>query len=372
MAPAENRTDGHVSARLPAGVLIFDSKCGVTDSDPAWTDATGLSREQTIGDGWLDALAPASRGPALAQLERAAGGSVSPASEWEVAPGGRARRIDAVAQRMPSAPESEHGCVVAIVDVTPVCAREDQLIHDATHDGLSGLLNRRAFDGIVEHALTRLARHCATLAVLFIDLDGFKSVNDRFGHGVGDAVLSLESDRLTSILRPSDTVARIGGDEFVILCEDVQCPSDAVSVATRVIEVSMRPFNVDGEAIQLGASVGIAFTGDAATTTTALVQRADRAMYAAKTLGRGQIAVCDEVVPRHSGAAVSITSRPGHRGALDIPVTTRVEVRERFLGRWSRGFDVETATTSGYRLRRTSDNHVLPGEFTPDLVRRAP
>jgi diguanylate cyclase (GGDEF)-like protein len=356
-------------ARVPAGVLIFDAKRGVTEADHAWTDATGLSREQTLGGGWLDALAPRSRAAALAQLERVAGGSASSSTEWEVAAGSQARRIDAVAQRIPSTNGTAATCVVAIVDVTPLRAHEDQLVHDATHDGLSGLLNRRAFDRIVERALTRLERQRATLAVLFVDLDGFKAVNDRFGHSAGDTVIATVGHRLASAVRPCDTVARIGGDEFLILCEDVNNRADAITVAQRVIDVTARPFDIDGESIELGASVGVAFTGDVAATTSSLVQRADRAMYAAKTLGRGQIAVCRDDQPM--GAHARRPTRGARSDELDMPVSTLVEVRERFRGGWSSGFDVATTTEGGYRLRRISDNHVLPGEFAAEIVRRA-
>src|SRR3954462_11870750 len=110
-----------------------------------------------------------------------------------------------------------------------------------THDTLSGLLDRRAFDHIVEHALARLERGRSTLAVLFIDLDSFTSVNDHLGRAIGDVVLRAESNRLVSILRAGDNVARVGGDEFVMLCENVH-ETDAIAVGRRVIDATEQPF----------------------------------------------------------------------------------------------------------------------------------
>jgi diguanylate cyclase (GGDEF)-like protein len=110
---------------------------------------------------------------------------------------------------------------------------------------------------VVDHALAGAERSRATVAVLFIDLDGFKAVNDLFGHAVGDRVLVATSDRLMSVVRPNDTVARVGGDEFVILCADVERSEDALNVAQRVVEVVAEPFVVAGQSIRIAACVGV-------------------------------------------------------------------------------------------------------------------
>jgi diguanylate cyclase (GGDEF)-like protein len=354
--------------RRPAGVLLFHSQQGVIESDQAWASAGGLSHQQTLGDGWLTALAPCSRVPATAQLREAAKGHASVGVEWQLAGRTAVRRVDAVAQPLPLARRT-HTCIVAMVDVTNTAAHQDELVYAATHDSLSGLLNRAAFDAAVGHALSGADRRETTVAVLFIDLDGFKSVNDSFGHGVGDAVLVSASDRLTAILRPNDTVARLGGDEFVILCEDVHRMDDALIVARRVVETMAQPFVVDGAPIQVAASVGVALAGEAATTS-ALVQRADHAMYDAKQRGPGSIAVCGAAPG--SRATAARPSRPGDPETLQLPVSTRVEVRERYRGGWCGGYRVASASPRGYRLRRTSDGHVLPVEFDARSVRRTP
>jgi diguanylate cyclase (GGDEF)-like protein len=251
-------------------------------------------------------------------------------------------------------------------------ADRGQLIHGTTHDALSGLLNRPTFERIVAQALARVARRQSSFGMFLIDLDGFTSVNDRFGRGVGNVVLRAESNRLVSLLRTSDTAARVGAGEFAVLREGGEHRGDVITVGRHVIDATERPFEVGGEAIELGASVGLAFTHGAATTVGSLFRRADCAMREAKRNGGSQIAVYDETAPDPRRR----TNAPSARSVADrehaLPIATSVEVRDQFCGKWSRGFSVTTASRRGYRLRRTSDQYELPGEFSANEVRRVP
>ena len=130
-------------------------------------------------------------------------------------------------------------------------------MHRANHDSLTGLLNRAGFAAVVDHALARLERRSETLAVMFIDLDDFKSVNDAFGHLAGDCVLVAIGDRLRAAVRSSDTLARVGGDEFVVLSEDLVGSADAIAAAERVIQAVSQPLDIEGELIRVSASVGV-------------------------------------------------------------------------------------------------------------------
>jgi hypothetical protein len=151
---ARSETPPDINARRrPAGVLLFHSQQGVIESDQAWASAGGLSPDQSLGDGWLTALAPCSRVAATAQLREAATGRASVGVEWQLAGRTAVRRVDAVAQPVPLTARP-HVCVVAIVDVTNTAAHQDELVYAATHDSLSGLLNRAAFDTAVGHALS--------------------------------------------------------------------------------------------------------------------------------------------------------------------------------------------------------------------------
>ena len=157
------------------------------------------------------------------------------------------------------------------------------LTHRALHDTLTGLPNRELFCDRLEQALARARRRTSPMAVLFVDLDGFKQVNDEYGHKAGDDVLAEAAERLRRLVRTADTVARYGGDEFTILAEDVGDVETARHLGERVAEELSRPY-VDG--LDVGASVGVAFTAHpAATTPDALIRRADHAMYRSKRPG---------------------------------------------------------------------------------------
>jgi diguanylate cyclase (GGDEF)-like protein len=170
---------------------------------------------------------------------------------------------------------------------------KDQLRHQAFHDPLTDLGNRTRFMDRLEHALQRASRKTDGIAVLFIDLDDFKSVNDSLGHPAGDQLLIGVAARLQACLRPGDTAARLGGDEFAILLEELNDAEYAILVATRVIEALRVPMILNGTEVFVRGSIGIAISG-AISSADELLRRADVAMYAAKADGKGQFAIYDE------------------------------------------------------------------------------
>jgi diguanylate cyclase (GGDEF)-like protein len=164
----------------------------------------------------------------------------------------------------------------------------DALVYQALHDSLTGLPNRSLFMDRLGHCLARSTRGMNPAAVMYIDVDAFKSVNDSLGHAAGDELLVTVAGRLDSCVRPGDTVARLGGDEFVVLLEEVDSPEEACRVAERVLEELRRPCTLHGHELIVTASVGIAtgFEGAAE-----LVRNADVAMYRAKSTGKGRYEV---------------------------------------------------------------------------------
>jgi diguanylate cyclase (GGDEF)-like protein len=158
----------------------------------------------------------------------------------------------------------------------------EKLAHQALHDPLTGLPNRTLLYDRTALALRSTGRYGGSIALLFVDLDNFKMINDAFGHEAGDALLLDVARRLQAEIRPSDTAARLGGDEFIVLCERLEDPEqDAVAVAKRLLAALRRPFELHGKAVSISASIGIAVaTGGEAPDT--LVSRADGAMYRAK------------------------------------------------------------------------------------------
>lgn len=173
-----------------------------------------------------------------------------------------------------------------IEDVTDRKVVEERLLHQVLHDSLTGLPNRLLFMDRLQHALARSQRARTPVAVLFVDLDHFKSVNDHHGHRAGDQLLDSVARTLERAVRPADTVARLGGDEFALLCEDMSSEQDAVLVAQRLGEALNQPFAVDNARISVTASIGIAFAQEDDEPHT-LLKHADAAMYKVKEGGRG-------------------------------------------------------------------------------------
>jgi diguanylate cyclase (GGDEF)-like protein/PAS domain S-box-containing protein len=183
---------------------------------------------------------------------------------------------------------SVHGIEMFTViarDATVRKLHEDQLEHQATHDPLTGLANRKLFDELLVRAVFRAERGRRALAVLYMDLDGFKDVNDVFGHQAGDRVLTETARRLESVIRPGDIVARLGGDEFVVLCENLNSPDDAEKIATRVVQAVGQPIAVAAGVATVTGSVGVAI-GALGESAASVVARADEAMYRTKQDGK--------------------------------------------------------------------------------------
>jgi diguanylate cyclase (GGDEF)-like protein len=165
---------------------------------------------------------------------------------------------------------------------------EDQLRHRAFHDDLTGLANRALFANRVEHALIRNARRDGSMAVLFLDLDDFKTINDTLGHTEGDMLLGMVADRLRECLRAGDTAARLGGDEFAVLLEEVDNENEALQIAERILAALRSPFVLQGREVGVGASIGISTGHHSSDGADAMLRDADVAMYIAKSRGKGR------------------------------------------------------------------------------------
>jgi diguanylate cyclase (GGDEF)-like protein/PAS domain S-box-containing protein len=209
--------------------------------------------------------------------------------EWELTDAsGRARHAESAINNLISDP-SVGGLVINTRDATDQVALEHQLRHQAFHDPLTGLANRALLTDRAEQALARSVRSGATVAVLLVDLDGFKAVNDSLGHQMGDVVLCEVARRLESLVRSEDTVARLGGDEFVILIDDVTGMEETRALAGRVCDVLRPRFSLPGWDYAVTASVGVAIGSSSGTDVPDLLRDADTAMYVAKTSGKDSV-----------------------------------------------------------------------------------
>lgn len=179
-------------------------------------------------------------------------------------------------------------------DITELKQIQHRLRYEATHDPLTGLPNRSLFRELGEQALARASRHGSETAVLFLDLDGFKHVNDTLGHSMGDMVLVEIAARLRIGVRSGDVIARIGGDEFCVLCERVAGEDEAEELARRLIDVVSVPLHLSGHEMHIGTSIGVAIDHHGDTTIEKLIRNADVGLYQAKRDGRGQVASFSE------------------------------------------------------------------------------
>jgi diguanylate cyclase (GGDEF)-like protein len=194
-------------------------------------------------------------------------------------------------------------------------ASTDELLHRALHDTLTGLPNRELVTDRLEHALAKTSRTPGEVAVLFVDLDRFKSVNDNYGHHVGDKLLIAVAERLTAVLRPGDTLGRLAGDEFVVVCEELPAPTVAGEVADRIVEAMAKPFSIGAYEISTDASVGVATARDAHGTSAGaedMLRHADAAMYLAKRRGGAQRSTASDLTRADTERRKGIDRDLGH------------------------------------------------------------
>jgi diguanylate cyclase (GGDEF)-like protein/PAS domain S-box-containing protein len=259
---------------------------------PAVERVLGYRVEDRVGRSALDVVHPDDRAWAeqlLADVLRSPGAQL--AGEFRVRHAdGSWRSIEAVAKNLLDDP-AVGGVVVNYRDITMRKALEEELRHQAFHDALTGLANRALFADRLGHALARTRRARQRLAVLFVDLDDFKNVNDSLGHGEGDHLLVAVAERLQGALRAGDTIARMGGDEFAVLVEDPAEAGSPLDVAERLLSALQAPFERGGKELFVHASVGVAISTSTKQTADELLRNADVSMYTAKSNGKNRIEV---------------------------------------------------------------------------------
>jgi diguanylate cyclase (GGDEF)-like protein len=242
-------------------------------------------------------VAPSGESPSRTQSPAQAPERTTPAAPERTTPAAPAR------MSVPSEPQPPSRVLIEHVtrragssqDPPPLLTGHDAVLaQQALQDVLTGLPNRRLFLSHLEHAIAGLTRHPSLTAVLFFDLDRFKSINDTIGHAVGDELLVVAAQRLRAALRPEDVVARLGGDEFVVLLENLNEPIEAVQAAERLLGALSLPAMLSGHEVTTGASIGVALTSDGSIPPDEMLIRADTAMYRAKQRGRGRVEVFDE------------------------------------------------------------------------------
>ncbi len=249
------------------GTACFDNRTVITENiatDRLWDDYRELALPHGLRACWSMPI-PSNRGDVL--------GSFAVYRDQPSCPSARDLEFMAMATRL-AAVAIEHRLLT------------DQLSHQAQHDALTGLPNRLLFQDRLNQALAQAERKKLQVAVLYMDLDRFKNINDMLGHSSGDALLRQASTRLQACIRKTDTLARLGGDEFTVVLSELNDPQDAMRVATKLIETMRAPFHVDRQELFVTLSLGISIYPDDGVESDTLMANADAAMYRAKETGR--------------------------------------------------------------------------------------
>ena len=273
-------------------IFVVDSSLRVREASAAIATVLGLSPGSASGRRIADLFPNRENDEMLTAIARAASGADRVLTvEWARFDDEGRRRYTQTTISNLLADDAIQGIVLNSRDVTEQKRLESELRHQAFHDPLTQLANRALFIDRAEHALVRSQRRAGSTAVLLIDLDEFKTVNDSLGHSAGDELLAIIAQRLRLNVRPGDTIARLGGDEFVILLEDVVGHDEVTNTVDRLLGVVQSPVMLDGRDHNVGASIGVAFCDDAAHTVEELLRNADTAMYVAKSNGKGRAVV---------------------------------------------------------------------------------
>ena len=274
-----------VTDNLPALVAYIDTAQCFQFCNATFQSWLGLDPAAQVGRHMVEVLGPAMYEARRAAVERALAGE-RVEFDVETPVRGEIRCLHNVYIPDPARDGSIRGLYALSSDVSAQKAVERQLAALARVDALTGLPNRHALNERLHEALARAERSGDLLALMFLDVDRFKDINDRFGHGTGDRVLKEFGERLRGSVRATDTVARLAGDEFVIVLEGLGTDVEPTAVAQKIVAQMNRPFEVDGRVLHVTTSIGVAFHRHGNLDPAALLARADGALYAAKTAGR--------------------------------------------------------------------------------------
>ncbi|MYN43918.1 EAL domain-containing protein [Pseudoduganella sp. FT93W] len=281
------------------GIMVVSADLLITKINPAFTRITGYTADEVIGRS-PSILSSGQQDPAY---YRAMWESVLQKTFWSGEIWNRRKSGELYAELLSistvrnSTGEVEH-YVGVFSDISQLKAHEAELDRIAHYDPLTGTPNRRLLTDRMELAIARATRSGRALAVCFIDLDGFKQVNDRLGHAAGDTLLVGVAHHLQHMLRSEDTLARLGGDEFVVLLSDIASPEECMLILDRVLQAITRPVRVEQEAISVTASIGVSLYPTDNSDADALLRHADQAMYLAKEAGKNRYHLFDPEADR--------------------------------------------------------------------------
>ncbi|MBN8506931.1 MAG: EAL domain-containing protein [Burkholderiales bacterium] len=357
---------GRVFHHAREGILVTDAKGDIVDVNEAFSVITGYPREEALGRN-PRFLSSGQQGQAFyAELWR----SLLDTGGWSGEVWNRRRSGEVYAQSMTiSTVRGAQGEVlhhVALIsDITAAKRHQAELEHAAHFDALTGLPNRLLLSDRLHQAMTQTARRSTTLAVAYLDLDGFKQVNDRHGHATGDKLLVHVAQRLHAAMREGDTLARIGGDEFVVVLIDLPDPGSADALVERLLRVAAEPVEIGELTLSATASIGLThFPQAEPVAPDQLIRQADQAMYKAKLAGKSRHATFD--------ARLDSEARRHHASLVEIRQALQ---REEFVLHFQPKVNLRRGTVIGaealIRWQHPQRGLLPPGEFLPQLEHEA-
>ncbi len=303
-----NRFASDIIENAGEGIVAYDRHLRYVLWNRFMEELTGVTEREILGSIAIEVVPHLTEQSVGEMLRRALHGEtvVSPDLHYVVPNTERQGWISSVYRPYSDAGGTIIGVVALIRDVTERKQAEQQIEYQAYHDALTGLANRRLFHEHLSVAVALAQRRGTFVAVLFLDLDHFKLVNDSLGHSVGDALLRHVAMRLKDVLREGDTVARVGGDEFTIVLQEIARREDAAMVAEKVLRVIAEPVEVNGHRLHVTTSIGITIFPEDGEDAETLLKNADAAMYRAKSEGRNtyQMATREMSVSTHERMAV--------------------------------------------------------------------
>jgi diguanylate cyclase (GGDEF)-like protein/PAS domain S-box-containing protein len=361
-APERERRDSDLASDIMSnateGIVVYDRELRCQVWNRFMEQLTGLPAQEVLGKRASDFFPVLGEQPIDEVLGRVLKGETVSLSETSYMVPGTERQgwISASYRPQHDTKGNVTGIIGKVVDLTERKRAEQQMEYQSYHDALTGLANRRLFQEHLSLAIALAQRKRRPVSVLFLDLDHFKVVNDSLGHTLGDTLLREIATRLRSSVREGDVVARVGGDEFTIVLQELEKKEDAAAMAQRVLRVIAEPIEIDGQRLYITASIGITVYPDDGEDAETLLKNADNAMYRAKAVGRNCYEMSTQELSRSMQERLTLES--GLHQAME---------RNEFEVYYQPQIDVRTMRIVGMeallRWRHPERGLMLPGSF---------
>lgn len=295
---------------VPVGIIRVDSNWCCIYGNDRWYEFSGLTHEESKGPNWINALHSDDVTNILERVREALQvGREYQAELRLVSPLGKVRWVDFNARVLFDEHGTVQGFLATFADITERLLYQERLRHVAEYDSLTGLANRNLFQDRLKQAFYLSERDELDITLFFLDLDGFKDINDSLGHEIGDQLLKQVAERLTNTLRRSDTIARFGGDEFVVLLSPMEKTNDISSVASKVIKIIAKPYSIEGNDAYVTASIGVATGKSTNSSAETILKQADAALYLAKAEGKNNFQLFNDDLDKEAKKRIYLASQ---------------------------------------------------------------